>query len=89
MQSETENIKGTGALCLDMAKSLSMKGLHNEIRAIRKEIQFLRDNMPDPDTIMTKEETVRFNASMLELKNKKTISLSKVKSQLGLKNAKC
>ncbi len=43
-----------------------------------------KEHVFDPDTIMTTEETVRFEQSLKELKEGKTTLLSELKKELGL-----
>jgi len=67
-----------------MEKTVNMDKLHKEIESIKKDIHFIREHMFDPDTIMTTEESGRFEGAMQELKEGKTTSLENVKKDLGL-----
>tara|TARA_Y100000310_G_scaffold329780_1_gene400252 strand:+ start:597 stop:794 length:198 start_codon:yes stop_codon:yes gene_type:complete len=55
-----------------------------ELKAIRKDVEFIKTHMFDPDTIMTTEEGRRFEQAMHELKEGKTTPLAAVKEELGL-----
>ncbi len=55
-----------------------------ELKAIRKDLDFIKSHMFDPDTIMTTEEERRFKQALQELKEGKTTPLSKLKKELGL-----
>jgi len=55
-----------------------------DMQAIRKDIQFIKTHMFDPDTIMSIEEERRFQQSLEELKEGKTTSLADLKKELGL-----
>jgi len=56
----------------------------NELQEIKKELNYIKEHMFDPDTIMTTEEVRRYEQSMKELKSGKTTPLSKLKKELGL-----
>lgn len=65
----------TGASAIDR--------IHNELKFLREEVTFIKKHMFDPDTIMTTEESKRFEKSMKELKQGKTTPLSELKKELG------
>jgi hypothetical protein len=67
-----------------MAESIVTKKIYKELKDLKKEILFIKQHMFDPDTIMTIEETKRFEQSMKELKGGKTTPLSRLKEELGL-----
>ena len=58
--------------------------MYMELLALRKEVQFIKTHMFDPDTIMTTEEEERFERAMKEYKEGKTISLEDLKKELEL-----
>ena len=58
--------------------------IREELKAIRKDLDFIKKHMFDPDTIMTIEEAKRFEQSLKELKEGKTTPLSELKKELGL-----
>ena len=61
-----------------------VKQILEELRTIRVDLDFIKEHMFDPDTIMTSEESKRFEQSMKELKEGKTTPLSQLKKELGL-----
>jgi len=67
-----------------MAETVTIKKIYDEIRGLKKEVTFIKKHMFDPDTILTTEESKRFEESMKELKEGKTTPLSEVKKELGL-----
>ena len=71
-------------LRLTMAETVTIKKIYDEIRGLKKEVTFIKKHMFDPDTILTTEESKRFEESMKELKEGKTTLLSEVKKELGL-----
>ena len=66
-----------------MAETMNMQ-ITEELKAIRKDLTFIKTHMFDPDTIMTVEEERRFKQAIRELKQGKTTSLSTLKKELGL-----
>jgi len=58
--------------------------IYTELKHIKKEVEFIKKHMFDPDTVMTIEESKRFEQSLKELKEGKTTSLSALKEELGL-----
>ncbi len=56
----------------------------SELKEIKKELKFIKKHMVDPDTIMTADESRRFEESLKELKEGKTISLDKLKKELNI-----
>ncbi|MBS3079935.1 hypothetical protein J4221_00525 [Candidatus Pacearchaeota archaeon] len=67
-----------------MAETINMEKMYREILALRKEVQFIKTHMFDPDTIMTTEEEERFERAMKEYKERKTIPLEDLKKELEL-----
>lgn len=66
-----------------MAETVTIKKIYDEIKGLKKEVTFIKKHMFDPDTIMTTEESKRFEESMKELKEGKTTPLSELKKELG------
>lgn len=58
--------------------------ISEELKAIRKDLEFIKSHMFDPDAIMSIQEEQRFKQALNELKEGKTTPLSKLKKQLGL-----
>jgi len=67
-----------------MAEITTVQRIYDELKELRKEVVFIKKHMFDPDTIMTTEESRRFEQSMRELKEGKTTPLSELKKELGL-----
>ncbi len=67
-----------------MPESGTIKKIYDEVKSLKEDVSFIKKHMFDPDTIMTSEESKRFEQNMKELKEGKTIPLSKLKKELGL-----
>jgi hypothetical protein len=67
-----------------MTEAKTIQSIYDELQELRKEIKFIKNHMFDPDTIMTIEESRRFEQSMKELEEGKTTPLSEIKKELGL-----
>ena len=66
-----------------MAETMNVQ-ISEELKAIRKDLEFIKNHMFDPDAIMSIQEEQRFKQALNELKEGKTTPLSKLKKQLGL-----
>ena len=51
-----------------MAEVIETKHLYKEIKAIRKDLDYIKKHMVDADTILTKEEETRLNSSIEDYK---------------------
>lgn len=67
-----------------MPETINMERMYKELLALRREVQFIKTHMFDPDTIMTTEEEERYERAMQELSEGKTTSLEDLKKELGL-----
>lgn len=67
-----------------MTETVTIQRIYDELKELRKEVIFIKRHMFDPDTIMTTEESKRFEQSRKELKAGKTTPLSELKKELGL-----
>ncbi len=67
-----------------MPESGTIKKIYDEVKSLKEDVSFIKEHMFDPDMIMTSEESKRFEQSMKELKDGKTIPFSKLKKELGL-----
>ena len=67
-----------------MPETINMEKMYGELLALRREIQFIKTHMFDPDTIMTTEEEERYERAMQEHREGKTVSLEDLKKELGL-----
>jgi len=65
-------------------ETISCQEIAEELRAIRKSLDYLQTHMFDPDTIMTIEEEKRFKQALREYEQGKTTSLEEFKKELGL-----
>ncbi len=61
-----------------------MQKIYSELKDLKKEVTFIKTYMFDPDTVMTLEESRRFEQSLKELKEGKTTSISNLKKELDL-----
>lgn len=75
----------------DMPEVVTEKEVVQELKEIKKvvvtmkeEVDFIKNHMFDPDVIMTREESKRFEESMKELKEGKATPLSEFKKELAL-----
>ena len=64
-------------------EAIQPQNLAEELKAIRKDLEYIKKHMFDPDTIMTLEEEKRFKISLQELKEGKTSSLFSLKKELA------
>lgn len=56
----------------------------DELKAIRTELDFIRDNMPDKDMFLTTEEKLFLAESYKNEKEGKLVSSNDLRKQLGL-----
>ena len=62
----------------------TLEKMYKELKSMKKDVDFIKKHMFDPDTIMTTEEAKRFEEGMKDLKEGKTTPLSALKRELGL-----
>ncbi len=67
-----------------MSETATIQQVFDEIKDIKKEVEFIKEHMFDFDTILSNEEMKRFEQSLKELRDGKTTSLSDLKKELGL-----
>lgn len=67
-----------------MAETTTIRKIYDELKGIKEDVTFIKKHMFDPDTIMTTEESRRFEESLKELEEGKATSLSDLKKELGL-----
>ena len=79
-----KDYKSPCVLIHKMENQLLTKEILEELYEIKKELNFIREHMVDVDFILTSEEEERLEQSILEYKNKKTISFDKLKKQIGV-----
>ena len=68
-----------------MTEAAIMQEIYEELKLLKEEVSFIKKHMFDPDTIMTTEESRRFEQSMNELKEGKTTPLSEFKKEFYLR----
>lgn len=61
-----------------------LKQIMQKLDIIKSELDFIKTHMVDIDMILIPEEEKRLNISLEEYKQGKTVSLDKVKKELGL-----
>ncbi|MFH0876385.1 MAG: hypothetical protein V1859_10690 [archaeon] len=67
-----------------MSESIDINKIYNELVELRKDVDYIKRNMIDPDIIMTLEESKKLDFAMEEQKAKKTTKLSDLKKELGI-----
>ncbi len=67
-----------------MPETITIRRVYQELKSLKGDINFIKTHMFDPDTVMTLEESRRFEQSVKELREGKTTPLSKLKKELGL-----
>ena len=65
---------------------MSNKNLEKELKAMRKDLDYIKEHMIDIDTILTPAEKEALDEADKEYREGKTISLEKLRKELGLKN---
>ncbi|MBS3176494.1 hypothetical protein J4457_04625 [Candidatus Woesearchaeota archaeon] len=66
-----------------MTEGATLQEIRKELKSLRQDVTFIRKHLFDPDTVMTTEESRRFEESLQELKEGKTTPLSQLKKELG------
>ena len=64
-----------------MPEVLSVGKIFKEIKAIKEDVSFIKRHMFDPDTIMSIEESRRFEQAIKEFQEGKTISPNNLKKE--------
>jgi len=67
-----------------MTETTIIQRIYDELQELKKDVTFIKKHMFDPDTVMTIEESRRFEQSMRELKEGKTTPFSELKKDMGL-----
>jgi len=62
-----------------MSEAIIPKELENELKAIRADLNYIKENMVDVDTILTKEDERALDESLKEHKEGKTTPLEELK----------
>ena len=58
-----------------MPETIETKDLYKEIKAMRKDLDYIKKHMVDADTILTKEEEAQLNSSIEDYKKGNVVSL--------------
>ncbi|HIJ11885.1 TPA: hypothetical protein HA278_07550 [Candidatus Woesearchaeota archaeon] len=67
-----------------MTEVVNIESLHEELKALREDITFIKEHMFDPDCIMTDEEYKEHLEAVQECKEGKGISFEDATKELGL-----
>ncbi len=67
----------------DMTEAVTMNMVYDELRSMKKELNYIKEHMVDVDMFLTPEEEERLNEALEEHKKGKTISLENLKKELG------
>lgn len=62
------------------------KDIMNELKKLRIDVNIIKQNMIDPDTILTADEEKRFNEGLEEFKEGKTTSLENFEKEIENEN---
>jgi hypothetical protein len=68
-----------------MTETVVQKEFVEELRAIRKDLNYIKEHMVDADTLLSPEEEARVDAALQEYKKGKVLSLEKFKKGLSCK----
>ncbi|MBI2632437.1 hypothetical protein HYW75_05515 [Candidatus Pacearchaeota archaeon] len=66
-----------------MPETINMEKMYRELLSLRREIQFIKTHMFDPDTIMTTEEETQLEETLELHKRGKTRRFEDLKKELG------
>jgi len=66
-----------------MTEAVFKQELLNELKAIRKDLTFIKKHMVDADTLLTSEERARLDKSIKEHKAGKSIKLEDFEKTIG------
>ena len=71
-------------LYLTMVETATIKKIYDELKVLKEDVTFIKKYMFDPDTVMTTEESKRFEESIKDFKEGKTTPLSELKKELRI-----
>lgn len=66
-----------------MSEAVTMSMVYDELKDMKKELAYIKDHMVDVDMFLTAEEEIKLEEALEEHKKGKTISLDKLKAELG------
>ena len=64
-------------------QTVGVKQMTEELKAIRTDLDFIKEHMVDVDTILTPEEEERLDEAIEEHKSGKAVSLEDFEKELG------
>jgi len=65
------------------SETVSVQQMTEELKAIRADLDYIREHMVDVDTILTPEEGERIDEAIKEYKSGKAVSLEDFEKELG------
>lgn len=66
------------------SEAISKDDIHSELKAIREDIEYLKEHMADIDSIMTEDDFIAVTKAREEKKQGKLVPLDSLKKELGL-----
>ena len=66
-----------------MPETINLEKVYRELMLLRKDVDVIKSQVIEDDTLMTDEEEERYKKAMKELEEGKTISLEDLKKELG------
>lgn len=66
-----------------MSEAITMNMVYEELKGVKKELAYIKEHMVDVDTFLTPEEEMKLEEALEEHKKGKTISLDKLRAELG------
>ena len=66
-----------------MTEAVTINKVYNELRSMKKEINYIKEHMIDVDMFLTIEEEALLDEALEEHKKGKTISLANLRKELG------
>ena len=66
-----------------MTEAVTINKVYNELRSMKKEINYIKEHMIEVDMFLTIEEEALLDEALEEHKKGKTISLANLRKELG------
>ncbi len=67
-----------------MAEAMNSKDMISELKAIREDLDYLKEHMVDIDSIMTEDDFIAVMKAREEKKHGKLVKLEDLKKELGM-----
>lgn len=67
-----------------MSEAVTMDMVYEELKGVKKELVYIKEHMVDVDMFLTPEEEMKLEEALEEHKKGKTISLDKLRAELGI-----